>query len=124
MPALDFKVLPNHTLFDLARNDSAPYATRIAATEELIDRDDKKAFHADLRQFFDEVMRRRDNAKELAENGGIPVNGQGYLGPTPEEWDAKMAAEEDMADSVPMNASVTTKTLFQDDFIDNAAESE
>lgn len=44
----ELKSFPAHTLLDLARNPSAPLAARLQATEELMDRDDRRALHDDL----------------------------------------------------------------------------
>jgi len=47
--------LPCHTLFDLARNESAPIEWRKAATELLIDKHCLQASHPELRELVKEI---------------------------------------------------------------------
>jgi hypothetical protein len=61
MKIAELKVFPSHVLFDLARNGSAKEETRKQAVEELIDRDDRRALHPELRHIADAILMARKN---------------------------------------------------------------
>ena len=103
MTTEELKSFPAHTLFDLARNPSAPKPVRLQAAEELMDRDDRRALHDDLVGLVQEIVKRR---------AGLPTAA-----------DLDTAVEEQLLLPIrpenerEMKASFTTANQMQDDVV-------
>jgi hypothetical protein len=68
---------PSPFLFDLARNPSTRPEIRKAAVEELIDRDDRRAFDIEIneiaKQIFDERAKPASKVKEATDSDGLSL---------------------------------------------------
>lgn len=93
----EIKTFPSHLLFDIARNEHAHEEARLAATEELIDRDDRRALHIDLAVLAAKVFAGRAERK-------------------PAEKAAVKRTEAPISTGPP-SASVTTGSLLRDEII-------
>ena len=85
------KLLPDHVLRDIARNDCAEYDYRKQAVEVLVVRKSPLANHPELRELRDDL--------------DVELEGVQFEYPAPEEVPPS---------SGPLTASVTTKTMFGD----------
>lgn len=100
----ELKSFPPSTLLDIARNPSARHEAQLAAVEELMDRDDRRALHPDLAVLVIEIEQAR-------------------LGREEAHKEAEAVMEPDVApsdeDATPeLKASVTTASLMQDERIE------
>lgn len=100
--------LPESSLFDIARNGSAPREFRIFAVELLLDKGYAKANHEELAGLVAEVK-----------GGWAEPDSQLPLSFTEDDDDDLMVSDEELEDALsgPFRASVTTATMSGDEVV-------
>ena len=125
--------MPSSVLFDLARNESARWEARKAATTLLVDRADPRTKHVELAVLVQQIAQ-----EVIGGTQSLPEQREFEWKPTchlpPETWSALSKASEAEFDTAlhssppvdphiadpasntgPFHASVTTKTMFQEE---------
>lgn len=75
MNSSELRAFPSPLLFDIARNESAQWESRLLAAEELLDRDDRRALHSEIARLINEVLLNRAKPEEPGANGVINTHG-------------------------------------------------
>ena len=122
-----FGHLPGSILRDMARNEATPYAMRKEAVRIMLAKGYREAGHPELEKFVSEIR-----AEQEANDEVTSIVESAIEGPLPEAHnlphvilDAKLpdSGGFDEKNAGPFRASVTTKTLMQDDIASAAPQS-